>query len=479
MRLILFIIIFSQSSFASLGEVIGDIYESNNTFKANRLDIQSSELNIEAVNAKYDWIFSTGITHRDSFRDSLLSFQSLRTINDTISASIQKSFSWGGTFAIEQGVTKYNLTKWGAASNLFTGGAFEERPYEYFSNIVFTQDLGRNFFGRNDKADIKLAQAEVALRKKQVESLEQQTIVQITTLYVRASYLKSLIQTSQENIKRYKRRVDLIRKRVRDGLRLDVDKLQAETMYLKQEEQLLSYQNDLAETTEQISILIESDVKLEKINAYSLKTRVTLKNWKSWEADSNLELEQAKVALLQVENALVKARRSRLPDVQLRASWGTNAIESNLGNAYDEGDISSRFQDKSISLNLTIPLGGRLAKVEVERSRVRQIQQQTRLEVLNKKMSLKFNSLKKRIETLNKRITSTKKRLSLTKRVRVNYDKLYEQGRVELDTLLNSEDEYNRGEVEHYTNLLNYELSLLDLAVLTDHVSEYVNGYKG
>ena len=476
---LILILLISYSAQASLKELLGSVYQNNQTLQASKLEVKSSELDLATIEARYDWILKADLSHRDSFRDSLLSFQALRTISDTAKASIQKSFSWGGTFAIEQGVTKYNLTKWGASSTLFTSGAFEDRPYEYFSNLVYTQDLGKNFLGRNDKADLEVIEAEVNLQKKQFQNIEQELVVQLTTLYTRASYLKSLISSTEENLKRYKTRVGLIKKRVRDGLRLNVDKLQAQTTYLKQQEQLLSYQNNLEETLEQFSSLAERDINKEQVNAYNKGTRVEVNNWNSWDADSNLEIEEAKLSLLKIENALKKAKRSRLPDIQLRASWGTNAIEGNLGNAYDEGDVSSRFQDKSISLNLTIPLGGRLAKVEVEKSRVRQIQQQTRLEVVNKQMNIKLSSLKKRIKTLKNRITSNQDRLKLLKEVRQNYEKLYQQGRVELDSLLNSEDESNRGEIELYNNVLNYELALLDLAVLTDNLEKYIKGYKG
>ena len=197
MKPLLIIVIFSSfSSFAGLQELLKYVYKSNLTLEAARLDVTASEIDLTSVDARYDWILEANLGHQDSFRDALLSFQSLRTISDTLTASLKKNFSWGGSFAIEQGVRNYNLTNWGSSSNGFIPADFEDRPFEYFSNFVFTQDLSKNFLGRNDKADIEVFEAEISLKKKQVEDVEQQVVVQLTTLYARASYLKSLIKST-------------------------------------------------------------------------------------------------------------------------------------------------------------------------------------------------------------------------------------------------------------------------------------------
>lgn len=465
------------SALGNLKKFKKELLRENKNLKIANKNLEIAYLEKGKYGAQFDWALQGSLGYSDRFKDSLLSFQSLRTLNNSFSLSLVKPFSWGGEVVLTQGLVKYNLSHWGLRGGLFTSGSVAERPWEYFGKISYTQSLGKNLFGKIFQLDEEIISTEIEIEKKEIEVKREEMLYSLALYYLKARYHETALNSIRKSLRRYERRLSLIKRRVKDGLSLDVDLVQSESEYISLKEVYEKEKTQKEEVLKNLSLLLEREVVKGEILPYSQKLKRE-KFWENWVLGRNLTLEKMGLKLEKIKKVIKKNKQMRWPDIKLRASLGTNAMDHHFRQAFKEGGLNSRYQEKEISLNLNIPLGGGAAKIEMEKSKIRGHQQEIYIKRIKKEIALKFESLKRKIRLYWSQVSLSERQLLLSKTVREKYENLYLQGRVNLDILLNAEDKFNENERGYFQNRFFYESLLLEYALVTNHLLDFYQRYE-
>ena len=132
------------------------------------------------------------------------------------SIGFSRDFSWGGQIQ-------------------FNHSLFLDRSKR---SLNWSQDIGRNFFGQQFSNTLAAAQENIFLSQLTLSQRDQQELDHFYQSYLQARLQRTLLQLQQQSLQRSQQRLDITRKRVRDGLNEQIDLYSAHIELTKKKEEL-------------------------------------------------------------------------------------------------------------------------------------------------------------------------------------------------------------------------------------------------
>lgn len=462
-RLFRIILIFltSFSSSANSSKLLKEYLLNNTEINKEKTTIEIARLEKDSVLAKRYWGLTFSSTYDRNKLDSTSNFSTNDSTTNEYSLGVNRDFVWGGHFSLDNTISK---TKRGT-TNLFS-------PFstinEFEQSISYTQDLGKNLFGRDDKKEIQLNLNQYKFSELRSNDTIELKLANFYTVYLNARLNKATVNLFGKALERAKRRVTLINKKVKDGLREKVDLYQAQMERQTQTESLRTAEISLVTSIESISSALGRAITQSEIDEYNL-TNFKLPKIDFVDNEKNNAIQALEWRVKSLEQSLQRTKYSFTPDISFTTSYSTNDFDAQQSETISRGNLLEDQNELTLLLSVSLPLETKPLKVD--RALKRSYLGVSELDLKQAKINYKFKkkSLKEQIEKTDENIVSIGKKYRLAKKVLKEYNRLYNRGRADLDSVIRAEEDLIRTERDFFNFLTlreNKRVALLHLQSL-------------
>lgn len=432
---------FVFSAHADFTKIAKEWDQQNINVMANKAEIDLKTYDYERVGFQRTWNLSYEYDFSDNnLETSPLAFIPISSSTESHTLSLSKGFDWGGTFAFNNFLSS---TDYGTTTSLAI-----PKYYHFNQGFTYTQSLGADFLGRVYKKEKEVAAENVHLAKLEYDEKREEGLFTLLQRYTRASLNKSLIKFQGEAKARADKRLNLIRRWVRDGLRERVDLFQAQAAALAAEENVKLAEIELDQALQQLGTSLHRDVTGGEVNSL-VDDEVMTKNM-TFEVEENKNLKVLQSRMRIFKERLKQADFSVMPTIELELGWRSNDFDAARGTAISNGSFVDDNDEKSVGISVTWPIGSLAQKAQKEQAAINLNLAQKRFETFNRDLAEIRESLKSQLTTLERNIASIKNRIDLNKKSLKEYNRLYNRGRADLDQVIRAEE-----------TLINSEISLI------------------
>jgi len=438
---------------ASLPELAKEFIKSNTSVLTQKTSIELSKLGLNAVEESKNWALVGSAEYSDSTLESASSFALTGTDTKTGSLTFSKSTFWGGEFAFVNSVTSLDVASTSTKTNNFSQA------------LTYSQDIGANFLGRNDKLDLKIAKASYETQKMSGASEIESGLLKFVTAYSTARLNKSLFEMQKRALERAVKREKLVSRRVKDGLRERVDLFSAKTQTLSTKEEVQNSKTSFIISLDSLSQSIHRIVKNSEVDSFKLELN-GFSYIPKGELQKNKSIQALKLNIKELQKQVEQDTNNIFPTISLDTSYTTNDYNSQASEAFSNGKLGSDNRELSVAVNLTWSLGNELQKINkaTNNAQLKLAQYTTEKSEINlKQTELLF---KKRISLINQNLKSVAQRRSLVVKKLNEYNRLYKRGRADLEQVIRAEEDLIQTEVSFARYLSSREALVYGLATL-------------
>ncbi|CAM9889755.1 unnamed protein product [Chrysoparadoxa australica] len=458
----------SFSSNASLKNIAKDFLQNNAQVKVAESQVELAALDVQAFdltrNTDLTWNSERNKNKLESFSAFAARFaggafrQPIETTRHSL--SLNKDFTWGGTAAVTNTLQTVDVP-----------GA--QTIYGFTQGLSYTQNIGRDLFGRTFYLQKDQLNYNLGFTKANSESEIQNSLLSLVQNYYEAALQKSLVKLQSEAKERAVQRLNLIKRRVRDGLREKVDFIQAEISLYQADERVKSAEQNFTSAIERLSTSVHRNVPAGEIvglidNSFAA-TKVP-----QGEVKDNQNLKALNEQLKANKATFDRSDLNLLPNININVQANSNNFDPKTSSAFSDGLVGSSNHEFIVGLNLTWALGSQPEKVEKTRALVNYNTSKLRLEKLTSDVAQTEKSIVDQVKLLDKNLESSKKRLSLAKAALKEYNRLYGRGRADLDQLIQAEETLINTEINHVQYLSQRERLVHSLAFLYGSLRQFL-----
>ncbi len=462
MKNIIFLIfsLVSVSLCAGLDQLASEFLERNSIVVESRSQVTLARLDIES----WDTSKGTSLNWMSNYsNNSLESYSALAAQvaggafrlpieMQTHGLTLSKDFSWGGNLSFEN---SYNEIE----------AKGTQKIYGFTQGLTFSQNVGRDFFGQNYKLEGRALESSLKASISQSKNDIDQSLLDLINNYYSAALNKSLVELQKEAEKRASRRMSLIKKRVKDGLREKVDLIQARITVLQAQENVKSARQSLISNLESLSTAVHRGVEEDDVIGFT-ENKFRAHKVKIGKINQNQGLQAIEHQVKALEQSLKTQNNNLMPDVNFQASLKNNNYDPSLGLGIRGGTFGKANDEIAVGFNVVWPLGNKPQKVEETRARVQFETAKLKRDRLVVNIEQIEKSIKDQISVLMENLKSSNTRLELAKSALEEYTLLYERGRADLDQLIASEETLIQTQINHVQyqsqrEQLSYQLSFL------------------
>lgn len=453
---------------AGLKNIAKDFLENNAQVKVAESQISLAQLDLKAFELTRNTTLRWNSERNDNKLESFSAFaarfaggafrQPIETTQHSL--SLNKGFEWGGTVAVDNTYQEFNVP-----------GA--RKIYGFTQGLTYTQNIGRDFFGRTFDLERNRLGFTAEFTEANSESTIQQSLLELVRNYFQAAQNKALVKLQGEAKQRAERRLALIRRRVKDGLREKVDRIQAEISLFRADENVKSAQQNFTSAVEALSTSVHRVVPADEIQSLS-DTEFQMTAIPQGKVEGNQNLKALNEQVKATEAGLDAADKAILPQVNLEVAARNNKFAPETGDAVTDGLIGGANHEFRVALNLNWALGSQPEKVEKTRALVNHQTTKLRLEKLTSDVFQSEKSIKDQINLLSENLESSKRRLELAKAALKEYNRLYSRGRADLDQLIQAEETLISTEINHVQYLSQREILIHSLAFLYGDLRDFL-----
>lgn len=419
---------------------------------------EKATLDIDSFAATRTWTLTAGATKTDSKTESATTFAANPYESTLYSLGIQKAFEWGGSLSLSNNLSDIDSS--GVTRNGFS------------QSLSYSQDIGANFFGATFFKDKKILEGLSESTKYAQEERIQTNVLLLAQAYTNAQLNKSLVQLQKEAVERADKRMDLIAGRVRDGLREEVDLIQARMALIAAQEQLKSFSISLSSSLDKLGSLVHRNVLESEVEEQSFKERNLRTPIGSIDENLSLKTIEEKVKIVELQRE--KTDLSYIPKITLSASVTNNDYDPTQSEAMSKGKLGEDQKEVSASVNLSWAIGNVPQRIEDQKVQIDQRVALERKQKLKKSLDQSIEEFQKQVKLLDETIELTSKRKTLADRALVEYTKLYRRGKADLDQVIRAEEDLINTERSLAQNLSQRRLLSFSLASVYGNLLEFI-----
>jgi outer membrane protein TolC len=410
--------------FADLSSLVKELEEGNEDIRKAQDQVQLATFSKNSISAQMGWYLNGGT----SVSQNNLEYISTDTRGSgwNFNANLSKPFLWGGTFQVTNSL------------NSSTAKASSQTTYLFQQGLNYSQDLGKNFLGREIYKNLAIAEEEIEAQKMTKSLVKDNKLIEFYNVYINASLEKALLKLEKNASQRAKKRSELIRSWVKDGLKRKVDWQQAVMTELEKAERVEMANLRIKGVLDSLSKLLHRKVNIFEIDILKKnKLRLQIKG-ESLLKNKNLVLLSKRIN--QIKLNIEKSGYSLTPSIKAYADYSSNQYDSELGKSVSEGALWNANNQYTVGVNLTWPLGFKAENIERAKLKVQLNGLSREKKSLTQNLKINQHFLEQQLYLLEESLKSSSKRLILSKNILKEYTKLYDLGQMDLDQVIRAEE---------------------------------------
>ncbi len=424
-----------------------------------RYDAYAKRTDLLGAESIFDTILSAKITYEDDQLKPASTIPGTKSLSAEYGIGLSKLMPTGTTLNLEVNDER----NWSNSPFVSTN------PYHDTSlGFSIKQSLGKNFFGRIDRGNIKVTKLEI--KASDFASLDkiEGFLASVQEAYWNLVLRKEELKIKKEMLERAKRLRSIYRDKFSIGLVEDPEIFAVEVLVLKREADLLtSYdlvnfaKDDLLleinadEESFQMAIDVEDELSFAPERQDFLESlKEAIGNRRDYE-EARLKLEAKKINLEMKKNNL-------WPQIDLDASFKRNGLDNNFTTAYrnilDEDNPKVFF-----GLTFKLPLENRQAKAGFRLAEINKAKQIVALKKVEKKIVSSVHTKVREVNLAIGKVITKKRVLKLEKKKLAAENLRFSFGRSNSDILIRYQEDLLLAKLEILNSIFDYKTALIDL----------------
>ena len=456
--------VYSQDLITSLIEIsLNDVsrlaIENSLDIQIAQYDTYISRTSLDDALSIFDTIFTAEAVYNRDKKNQTSSLAGSDTKKHSFSLGLEKKLSTGTTLSLDATATKTRTNSNSIYSSL--------NPYnEALVGLTIKQELGKNFFGLADRADIKLT-------KLDIENSEFTSLDDIEEIIYKAqkAYWNLVLKNEEVAIRgnifeAAKRLHEIYKNKYSIGLVEESELLAIEALvYTRDSDLTVARLNQETVKNDLLFLLNRGDFKDKVKPKDQLSSEPAIVNlYQALEEaiNSRRDYKRIKNELKKSEIDLVVKENALWPQIDLEATFARNNINADRGSAW-EGLSSNANDEVALTLTIEVPLENRAAKSELEKVRLEDSQLLLRLKRVERLILQEINDKVNQVNSSDNQIRLYQSIIKLHQRKLDNQIKRIGYGRSNADTLIQYEDDLLKARLALATNSYTYKVALIEL----------------
>lgn len=441
----------------SLEDVSRLALENSLDIQIARYDAYISRTSLDDAQSIFDTIFSAEASYNRNKKAKANTIAGSETKEHSFSFGLEKKLPTGTTLSLDATTTKTRTESTFSILN----------PYnEALVALTLKQELGRNFFGLADRANIKLTRLDI--ENSEFTSLDdiEEILYKAQKAYWNLVLKNKEVAIREDILMSAKRLYDIYQNKYSIGLVEESELLAIEALvYTRESDLVVAGLEQETTNNELLFILNRGDFKdkIKPKDKLGLDT-VTVDLYKILKEsiDCRRDYKRIKNELQKSEIDLVVKKNALWPQIDLEATFSRNNINPERSNAW-EGIPDNSKDEIFLRLTIEVPLENRKAKAELEKVRLEDSQLLLRLKRVERLILQEINDKVNQVNTSDNQVRLYQSIIKLHKKKLDNQIKRIGYGRSNADTLIQYEDDLLRARIALAFNLYTYRVSLIGL----------------
>ena len=441
----------------SLEDVSRLVLENSLDIQIAQYDTYISRTSLDDVQSIFDTIFSAEASYNRDKKARASSIAGSETKEQSFSLGLEKKLPTGTTLSLDAATTKTRTDSTFSALN----------PYnEALVGLTVKQELGKNFFGLADRADIKLTKLDI--ENSEFTSLDdiEEILYKAQKAYWNLVLKNEEVAIREDIFKSAKRLYEIYQSKHSIGLVEESELLAIEALVYTRESDLVVAGLEQETVKNNLLFLLNKGDFKDKVKPNDKlgfdSATVDLYQMLKESINSRRDYKRIKNELEKSEIDLVVKKNALWPQIDLEATFARNNINAERSSAW-EGISDNSNDEISLTLTIEVPLENREAKAELQKLRLEDSQLLLRLKRVERLILQEINDKVNQINSSDNQVRLYQSIIKLHQKKLDNQIKRIGYGRSNADTLIQYEDDLLRARLALASNLYTYRVSLIEL----------------
>ncbi|MFP4473390.1 MAG: TolC family protein [Candidatus Omnitrophota bacterium] len=339
--------------------------------------------------------------------------------------------------------------------------------HESTAAITLTQELGQNFFGVQDRGNVKITRIEVENAAFTSLYKIENTVADVQKAYWQAVLRQKIVRIQKDMLAQARRLYELNQDKIQHGLVEKPELLDSEANFQTRQSALLSAENDLATSRNTLRLLLnlpDDSGRIELSDELSIpENRIQLTEALTSAFRNRYDYQRARSVIDARDIALELSRHSLWPEINLEASYKRNGIDDDtFTDAIN--DISRKDNpDYTIGLTFEMPLENTKARAEHTAAKYQKARALTGLKFLERSIAV---NVKDRVRNSNilQEIARNLSQVAGVQEQKLEAElKRYRSGRSDTNTVIRFQEDVIRAQEQAARAKFQYRTALTDL----------------
>ena len=431
----------------------------------NNFDIQLAKYELmmrrtdhQRARSIYDAIVTAEVKYEDNQRKQPTTIFGTKVVDNEYNFGVSKKLASGTTIAVDM-----------ANHRSATNSVFSTAPLIHDSTlgITVTQDLGRNFFGRQDRDGIRLRDLEVQRVAEDVWDRVEAAVARVQKAYWGLVLQQEKEQIQKDMVEQARRLYRFHQDRLADGLVELPEVLASEANYKKRQNALTLAENQTRRKANELKLLLNiSPGAVVILPAEDLDIgqprKISFPEVLKQALVSRRDYRQAKTEVQKSRVQLSLRKGSLWPEINLKATFEKNGLGDHFKQAVTQ--ITEEDNPRLLAgLSVRFPLGDRKARSDVREAKLSRARALVRLKQVEQQIAMSVMDQVRDCRVFYQVAVASEEVAHLQARKLEEEEKRFQQGRSDTDTLVRFQEDVVRARGEAAEAKYRYHLAVVDL----------------
>lgn len=448
-----------QARTFSLSDISNLALENNFDIQLAKYDVMIARTKKGQVQSVYDTFLTAEVKYGKDKSVSSLASAAGKTMTNDYDIGISKKLPTGTTISVDQ----TNSRAWTDSTAVTMNPSHDSSL-----GVTVSQDLGKNFFGIQDRGEVKITQIDI--ENSEYASLDkiEQSLADVQSAYWDLVLAMQLLSIDQGMLKQAEKLYQINEEKVKDGLVEQPDFLDSKANYkqrlsdvavanntVKMKMNVLKLQLNL---TEDMADVFPSEKLVLVIQNPQIET--SLSNAFEYRRDYRQELNNVRMSNI----AVSMKKNNAWPEINLKASMVRNGLGEHFKQSV-ENIINENHPNFSASFSVSMPLENRDAKSQLKKAQLERVKTLISLKLLERKIMIDVIDQVRLCNTLFEKSRQQKEIASLQEQKLKEQEKIFSYGRSNVDTIVRYQHDSLVAQQKAAFAMFDYYVSLINLKV--------------
>ena len=409
------------------------------------------------VESIYDTIFSAEIEYQNDQKKPVSTTAGTKTLDNDYNVGLSKKMPSGTTVSVDL----KNNRNWSNSPS-----ATSPLIHDSTLGIAIKQELGKNFFGIQDRGDVKITRINIENAEyTSMESIEE-TVAEIQKAYWSLVLEVETAKIEEDSVSQAKRLYDLHQEKLADGLVELPDIIASEANYKKRISNSILQKNQVDTKVNVLRLLLnitDDNVTIVPTQIFGLCKTVVVLNDSLEQAFSHRQDYKRTHNEIKARNVKLLMEKNNIwPEINLTASLNRNGLGDHFKQAVTQ-ITEENNSDFFAGLTFSFPLENSKAKGQLKAAELEKAEVLLKLKFLERKIAIEIVDQVRDCNIFQELAFKSEEISDLQARKLAEEEKRFQQGRSDTDTLIRFQEDLFQARAEALQAKYRYHSAVVEL----------------